>query len=173
MGESEPVPVVLKEGERVVRRVEGVKFKTYKPGAEFWDRDVLLHATGVLLLTDRSLIHYATSPPRAQGHVFEVSLSDITGSSLKKPWFEKKKIFTVNTRRVVWTYPGLAEPMPFEPLAGHIVLWDIEQPEALRSGMIEQVKRFKGPPKVEKCPQCGTSLPAGTIFCPTCGRKVR
>lgn len=174
MDERDSVPLVLEKGEREVRRAEGVKFKTYKPGAELWDRDILLHTTGVLALTDRRLIHYATLPSVARGHVFELSLSDTTGCSVKKPWLEKKKIFTVNTQRVVWVYPGLTEPIPFEPLADHIVLWDIEQPEVLRSEIMEQVERYKGsqPPKAEKCPSCATNIPAGAIFCPNCGASV-
>ena len=175
MGERETVPVELEKGERVVRKVEEVKFKTYKPGAELWDRDILMHTTGILLLTDRRLIRYATSPPDARGHIFKMSLGDITGCSVKKPWLEKEKFFTLNTKEVVWIYPGLTNPIPFEPLAKHIVLWNIDQPEVLKSEIMKQVETYKKsqPPEVEKCPSCNTNIPAGAIFCPVCGRKVR
>lgn len=68
----------------------------------------------------------------------------------------------------------MTEPIPFEPLADNIVLWDIDQPEVLKSEIMEQVETYKEsqPPKVEKCPSCGASLPAGAIFCAACGRKV-
>lgn len=190
MGEREPVPVVLEKGEKKVRRVEGVKFKTYKPGAELWDRDILLYTTGVMVLTDRRLIHYATSPLDARGHVFELSLSDITGCSVKKPWLEKKKIFTVNTRPVVWVYPGLTEPISFEPLTRALE----DKNKYVREGAKKILKEMPTPPVPSRstaplptevaapaasplrkkfCPKCGAEIPVEAKFCPNCGGKVR
>ena len=94
MGEMPPVPVVLEEGERVVRRVDGVRlFCVMSPERE-----------GFLLLTDRRLIfngRWKTTGGETLPLAYEGSLGDIVGCNVWRfPW----KRLSVTFRQVLFKH---------------------------------------------------------------------
>lgn len=57
--------------------------------------------------------------------------------------------------------PGMMEELPesfFQSIMNQFLPTDRAKP---------------APPQVEKCPSCGVEIPAGAIFCPSCGRRVK
>ena len=130
-----PIPLTLEAGERLVRQIEDVNLE-------------LFAREGLLFLTDRRLIFNAVQP--AGSFSYEISLADIVSCEMKKSFFGKKKLVVVSQQavfkqrlqlvseldRMRWKEVGTLvskEPKP-------AVFTGIEQPEVLRSEIIEQVE---------------------------------
>ena len=173
MSEVEPIPVVLEKGEKEVRRVEGVKLE---------GKDII--GRGFLLLTDRKLIFNGKllAGEASMTTAFEWSLDDVLGCETKSPLFGKKKLLVIFRQGVmkIRQVTGEIFTHTFKPKIRErksipvYAFTDINQPEVLRSEIMEQIERYKKsqPPKVEKCLSCGVEIPAGAVFCPSCGRRV-
>jgi len=140
---SIPVPMKLEEGEKVVRKVKGVRISgTYN---------------GSLLLTNQRLILHGCSIE--QSFSLELPLAEIVNCEVKNPLSGKKKLL-VTARRAVYKNPselvieevatrGYSQPPAFAIEPTPQELTGIEDPEALKSEIIEQsrssgLKREKG-----------------------------
>ncbi|HIH96356.1 MAG TPA: hypothetical protein HA348_02500 [Thermoplasmata archaeon] len=131
-----PVPHTLEEGEMVVRKVKGVEG---------------IIGRGSLLLTNQRLIYHGYT--LTESFSLDMPLTEIVNCEVKKPLFGKEKL-SVTARRAVFknlsklvieevairgfSQPpaSIVEPNPQE-------FKDIEQPETLKSEIMEQVEIYK------------------------------
>lgn len=137
--EKVPVPLELMEGEKEVRRLEGVELEK-----------ALLKESGrgFLLLTNRRLIFNGITHRLPTS--FEWSLNDVAGCEVKSSLFGKTKLVVVISRILVRIrqitgkiYNQQVETVrPYE-------FTGIDQPEVVRSEIIQQVEKYKSQPAKE------------------------
>ena len=138
VGEKVSVPLELEEGENEVRRVDGVELE--KTLAKETCR-------GFLLLTDRRLIFNGKlSGGKQLLTAFEWSLNDVVGCVVKNSLFGKKKLAIIISRVVVKVrqITGKVFTTPVETVRPY-EFTGIDQPEVVRSEILQQVEKFKSP----------------------------
>lgn len=160
---SIPVPIRLEEGERVVRRVKDV--------------DGVM-ASGFFLLTNKRLIYHGCRT--SESFSIEIPLTEIISCEVKKPLIGKRKLLVTGRQAVFKSLSnlvikevamhGYSQP-PASVMKPKPLEFTFKEMEGFKSEIMQQRSNAYKPLQV-KCPSCGASTPVGTVFCPSCGRKV-